>query len=81
MHTEKHIPLVRRLAKLSAASLLVAFAVSGCAVYEPAPVYASRPYYGPPVVVQPAPVYAAPAVGLGFRFWGGDHHRRFHDDD
>ncbi|MFZ6672705.1 hypothetical protein ACO0K3_17590 [Undibacterium sp. Rencai35W] len=55
-----------RLSQLALISLIAASAaLSGCAVYAPAP-------YGPAVVVRPVPVIVSPGWGYGY----GYHHWR-----
>ncbi|PKU25042.1 hypothetical protein [Telmatospirillum siberiense] len=63
----------------------VAFGLSACAVYEPAPYYYSTPaygYYGPGYTYSPGYYYPgyvySPSVVIGGGWWhgGGGHHWR-----
>jgi hypothetical protein len=71
---------MKRLKLILPAAVLL---LSGCAVYEPGPVYPSGYYVPPPRVVYGYPTYAPPPVygGVWFRSGGGyrgDHHGGHH---
>ena len=62
-----------------AAAIAAALSLGGCAVYEPAPVYAAGPvYYPAPAYAYPAyPVYGGPAYGsVVVGGWHHHHHWR-----
>lgn len=75
---------MKRLMLILPAAVLL---LSGCAVYEPGPVYPSGYYVPPPRVAYGYPTYAPPPVygGVWFRSGGGyrggyrgDHHGGHH---
>jgi hypothetical protein len=71
---------VKGVAKRLIFSLVVASALGGCAVYQPAyPGYAGDPYaYGAPAY-SGVPYYVGPPVTLGLSYWSyGGGYRGYH---